>query len=169
MNRLKKIVEVKERYYPELRTIAINIEMQDCPKGWLSCSSSSKETVYWIYADKQTATLPIYPLQAGIGHELSHIVADLSTHDLKFIHKRMKRYVNEQATDYDVICRGLGSELLAFAEWSLAHRKARKEVPLWTPDQGLHPDEIRTLLASQQRNGILKTLPKHYSTWRARR
>jgi hypothetical protein len=173
MNRLARIgLYLIPRHFPELQRETILFQIQESKEWELCYDPDIRKGNHHIKCTPRYVILPRPIIVGGIAHELSHMV-----HDVPFFYagtlmaqgrtyntNKKARTREERETDERVIQRGLGNELLASAEWQL-----KKQEGEWYPDNGLHPDEIRTLLASQQRNGILKTLPKHYSTWRARR
>lgn len=168
MNRLAIIgTELIRTYFPELERERFIFEIQKEEDWWLLYDPDVRRRVHHIKCAPAYAVLPKQIVQGGVAHELSHAVRDIPLLQRGTIMAEGKKYntnlkariADERATDLLVIRRGLGHALLASVEWRFNY-----EGKVWQPDYGLHPDEIRKILAHQEtdRNGTLKTPPRRY-------
>lgn len=161
MNRPARIIQyLLPHYFPELQTLEIRSNIMQDSTSYLWCAPSKNKKCWYVVTTPEVAVLPQPILEGGLVHELTHVVRDrlkvsspIWDEETKAYNKRKLAHDTEEyEVDREVITRGAGKQLLAFAEWKL-----QKEGNRWTSGDGLHPDEIRAILAKQNQNGTLKT------------
>ncbi|MSS74948.1 hypothetical protein EXS73_01920 [Candidatus Pacearchaeota archaeon] len=165
MNRLARIgTHLIRTYFPELQQERFIFEIQKGKDWYLLYDPDVPRRIHHIKCEPAYVILPEAILTGGIAHELSHAVRDIPllkrgtimALGTKYNTNLKARVADERATDMLVITRGLGHALLASAEWQFETGGKK-----WKPDFGLHPTEIRAILA-QQANGTLKTPSGRY-------
>jgi hypothetical protein len=146
-------------YFPELEETIVEYDIRKTRHKGMEALEEKKGKKYLVRVDPRIVELPHEIMMGWVAHELAHCSAWKKNNKKRpLVLKRKDIIAEERTTDMDVVTRGLGLELLACNDWVLHDRK------VWRPEFGLHPSEIRAILAHQAntRNGTLKTPSRRY-------
>jgi hypothetical protein len=135
--------------FPELMDDDIQVEYNNLEDALFEYGELSEEGFY-IEVDESLKDAPEEVIEGGLAHELSHILTDKKEHrNLNFRDRLAYKFslnyrtLDERNTDFLVIIRGYGNQLLTFLKYA-----EKKGFPHYKED-GLSIREIEALLSTE--------------------
>jgi hypothetical protein len=139
-------LEIIERGFPEIRTLAIATEYRKMSDAYFEFIRLSRKN-YTINVDNSLRNAKREVILGGMSHEIAHVSKEasrglvLSFFDgILYNNFRWYEMWDERKTDLLVVKRGFGLELLAFLKYANKRREA------YTAQDGLTVKELEILL-----------------------